>query len=66
MPEATPILSDYLTREQLAEELGLTVRSLERWAWLRTGPRITRVGRRVYYSREDVRRWLESQKEAAA
>ncbi len=59
------LLSDYYTRDQLADELGITTRSLERWAWLRTGPRRTTLGNRVYYHRAAVEEWLASQTEGA-
>ncbi|WP_123631554.1 helix-turn-helix transcriptional regulator [Salinisphaera orenii] len=60
------LLAEYYTRQELAEELGITQRSLERWAWLRKGPAQTRIGQRVYYHRSAVEKWLSEQTEAAA
>ena len=65
MPTLTnpPVLDGYLNRNELADELGVSIRTLARWAWLRTGPRITRLGGRVLYNRDDVQAWLRSQTE---
>lgn len=57
------LLDDYFTRDELAAELGRCRRTLARWAWLRTGPRITRLQGRVLYHRDDVTAWLRSQAE---
>lgn len=56
-------LCEYLTRDELARELGRSSRTLDRWAVLRIGPPRTRAGRAVLYSRTKVREWLESQTE---
>ena len=56
----TALLADYVTREQLAEELKVTTRTLDKWEWLRVGPRKIKLGARVYYKRADVTAWLEA------
>ncbi|MBE5315684.1 MAG: helix-turn-helix domain-containing protein [Xanthomonadales bacterium] len=62
---AAPLLADYLTREQLAAELHVTVRTLARWRWQRIGPpSVLLCGRRLY-RRSDVAAWIEAQREAA-
>jgi hypothetical protein len=55
---ADHVLADFLTEQQLAEQLGLTPRTLWRWRRERRGPDYTLAGRRIVYSRESVRRWL--------
>jgi hypothetical protein len=60
------ILSDYITREALAEELKITTRTLDKWAWLRKGPRKIKIGARCYYHRADVFGWLEAMREQQA
>ena len=61
MNTATPaLLADYVTREQLAEELKVTTRTLDKWQWLRCGPRKVKIGARVYYKRADVTAWIEA------
>jgi len=58
------ILADYITREQLAEELKVTTRTLDKWAWLRSGPKKIKIGARCYYKRQDVLAWLDAQGDA--
>jgi hypothetical protein len=58
------ILLDYITREQLAVELKVTTRTLDKWAYLRKGPRKIKIGARCYYNRNAVLAWLESQEAA--
>ena len=52
-------MPELLTQQQLAEELQVTVRTLERWRREGTGPPWVRVGRSPRYRRQDVDRWLE-------
>ncbi len=59
------LLGEYLTCEELAAELGVTVLTIRRWEALRTGPPITRIGRKVLYRRQAVRAWLLKQESAA-
>ncbi len=60
------LLADFLTREQLAGELRVTVRTLARWRWQRIGPKSVLLGGRRLYRRADVVAWLEQQAEDAA
>jgi phage terminase Nu1 subunit (DNA packaging protein) len=55
-PEA--ILSDFLTKQELATEFGCEMRTLDRWDTLGIGPPRTHVGRKVLYRRASVERWL--------
>lgn len=57
---AGPVLQDWVSREDLACELGVTVDTLRRWALRRTGPSFTKAGRRVLYSRQAINDWLQS------
>ena len=59
------VLSEYLSRDDLAGQLDKSVRTLERWERQRTGPRITNVGNRVMYHVDDVRAWLRAQRREA-
>jgi predicted DNA-binding transcriptional regulator AlpA len=52
------ILADYLTPEQLAAELGIARRTLDRWHVCRQGPPRTTIGRTPYYRRDSVEKWL--------
>jgi DNA-binding transcriptional MerR regulator len=58
MSNSEPILSEFLTKEELAAELRRNPRTLDRWAVLGIGPPRTRVGRHVLYRRASVQRWL--------
>lgn len=55
------LLDDWLSRGELADELGLTADTLARWETRRIGPPCVRVGRRVIYRRGAVRQWLVEQ-----
>ncbi len=61
MSNDSGLMADYFTRDELAAELGMNVRSLERWANLRKGPPRIKVGNRIFYHREAVRAWLARQ-----
>lgn len=63
--QSTALLQDYVSRDELAQELRVTVRTLDKWAWLRKGPPKVRVGARVYYHRDDVRDFLAEQRRVA-
>ena len=59
-PSAT--LAEYLTIEELAEQLRISPRTIRRWRTLRIGPPHLKCGpRRVLYKLEHVRDWLDSQ-----
>jgi excisionase family DNA binding protein len=51
---------ELLTQQQLAEELQVSVRTLERWRREGAGPPWVRVGRSPRYRRDDIDRWLEA------
>ena len=55
------VLDDYLTPEQLADELGISTRTLYRWrrVW-GDAPPVTKVGRRLLFRRAAVDSWLRS------
>lgn len=55
------LLSDYLTREQLAAEFGVTTRTIERWQKRPDGLPNTTIGGRTLYRIASVRVWMEAQ-----
>lgn len=57
------ILSDYFAPAELASELGVCVRTLDRWDTLGEGPPRCKVGRRVLYRRSSVAAWLASREQ---
>jgi DNA-binding transcriptional MerR regulator len=54
------ILHEYTPPGELASELGVCVKTLERWRTLGHGPPVTKIGRRVYYRKSSVIDWLVS------
>jgi len=56
-----PSLGDFATVLELAAELGVSKRTLERWRRLGVGPPFVRSGMRlIVYNRDAVRGWLET------
>ncbi len=55
----SPFPDAYFTRVGLAKRLGITVRTLDRWHVLRSGPPRTVLGRTILYRKEAVMEWLE-------
>jgi hypothetical protein len=60
-PPVQPILADYLSPEQLAIEIGVSLRTVARWHALRHGPPRVMLGRRPMYKRSSVAAWIERQ-----
>jgi hypothetical protein len=52
------ILVGYLTPQQLAQELGVSKRTLSRWHFRRLGPPRVAIGRKRYYRVHSVSTWL--------
>jgi len=52
------VLSDWINREDLAQQLSVTTDTLARWAAQGSGPPRIRIGRRVLYRRSSVEKWL--------
>jgi len=62
-PEPLNLLADWISREQLARELGLTADTLARWEARRQGPPCTRVGRKTLYRWVAVQDWIRAQEQ---
>lgn len=62
-PGKPRLLSGWISRLDLALELGLTVETLHRWEKLRFGPLCVRAGRKIYYRRDAVQNWLLEQEQ---
>lgn len=52
--------SPFLTPEELAEELRVTIRTVYRWRRNDEGPPAIKVGGQLRYRRTDVEQWLEA------
>jgi excisionase family DNA binding protein len=57
---------ELLTARELAAELKVSLRTLERWRARGIGPAYVRLGRTVRYRRSDVNTWLERQRQNAS
>lgn len=66
MHEPTSILPDRLTHEQVAAQLGISPRTLDRWHALGEGPPRIKVGKQIFYRLASVRAWLESREKQVA
>jgi excisionase family DNA binding protein len=63
---SAPILSDYLSDAEMAKEMGVSLRTWWRWLALREGPPATKIGRRRYFHRQAVNKWLRSREREVA
>jgi hypothetical protein len=61
----TDILKDYISRDDLADKLGKSTKTLIRWELDGKGPPVTRIGRDVLYSIPSFEKWLKAQERAA-
>jgi hypothetical protein len=60
-PAGAPALLDgWLTRARVAEEIGVSVDTLQRWQTRRIGPPCVKIGRTVLYRADAFRGWLIS------
>ena len=62
--EANGVLTGYLSPAELAAELGISGRTLERWNRMGTSPPRTRLGKRIVFRRDAVTEWLRSREQA--
>ncbi|MDI9891938.1 helix-turn-helix domain-containing protein [Microbacterium sp. IEGM 1404] len=53
-------LSDYVPDDRAAELLHVSKAALRQWRYEGRGPRYTKAGRRILYSKRELVRWLES------
>lgn len=51
-------MSELLSPQQLADYLGVAIKTVYAWNHEGTGPTVIRVGKHVRYRREDVEAWL--------
>lgn len=54
------LLDGYLTRDELAQQLGVTTRTIARWMSLPDGLPFTRIGGRLLFRTTSVRAWIEA------
>jgi excisionase family DNA binding protein len=59
------LLQGWISRTDLARELGVCEETLRRWADARRGPPFVKAGRKILYRRTTVLEWLERQEDVA-
>jgi excisionase family DNA binding protein len=62
---ATVPLDALLTVEETADLLRVSKSSLDKWRILGSGPRYTRVGRRIRYRSSDLAQFIDSRTQAS-
>jgi predicted DNA-binding transcriptional regulator AlpA len=60
------LLDRYLSREETADALRISPRSLDRWHTIRRGPPRLKLGARIYYDRQELENWIARQVEVSA
>jgi len=63
-PQSGSLLAGWISRQKLANELGVTVETLGRWQRKRSGPACIKAGRKVFYRRSVVETWLLKQEQS--
>jgi predicted DNA-binding transcriptional regulator AlpA len=56
-------LDGLLRREDLAKQLGVSPRTIDRWHALRQGPPRVCIGRTILYRIDAVRQWLQKREQ---
>ena len=54
-----PLIPGFVCERDLAQQLGLSTRTLWRWRNTGYGPKACKCGKRVVYSLKDVTEWFE-------
>ena len=52
--------SNLLDRNQAADYLRVSLRTIDRWRSQRTGPPVTKVGKKIFYRLSSLENWLTS------
>ena len=50
--------TEWLSPQQLADELAIPVGTVYKWRWEGSGPRGHKIGRHVRFRRDDIDAWL--------
>lgn len=58
-----PITDAYLKPEELALQLGVSLRTIARWTALGIGPRRVVIGKLILFNRESVSEWLRERED---
>ncbi len=61
MPDTLTVPRDWMSPQDLADWLDVPVKTIYVWNSSRTGPRATKVGKHIRYSRQSIASWLATQ-----
>ncbi|WP_323037678.1 helix-turn-helix domain-containing protein [Pararhodobacter sp.] len=64
-PMPSTLMSGWISRTELAHQLGVSEDTLRRWDAARSGPPCIRAGRKIYYRCSALLDWLEEQETSA-
>jgi hypothetical protein len=64
--EDLPVTTKHLNQIELSRRWSISPRTLERWRWLREGPRYLKIGGRILYRLDDIEAYEASQVHAPA
>ena len=65
MPDLAPARERFLSPQELADWLGVPVKTIYHWRSGGEGPPGIRIGRHVRFAEDDVRDWIKAQREDA-
>lgn len=54
------LMQGWMGRREVADALGISAATLQRWQTRRIGPPCVRIGRRVFYRADAFREWMIS------
>ena len=57
---SSELMQGWMGRREVAEALGISAATLQRWQTQRIGPPQVRIGRRVFYRADAFREWMIS------
>ncbi len=63
MQSKSNLLDEYMAPAELAAELNVCTKTLDRWRVEGSGPPITKIGRKPYYSKTGVVIWLREREQ---
>ena len=65
MPRSKEVINvgreELWSQHKVSGELGVTVRTLENWRAMRTGPAFVKLGHHVYYKVTAIEKWIDDQ-----
>lgn len=55
------MLSGLVSEADFARQIGIkSLRTLQKWRLARKGPQPIKIGRKIYFSRESINKWIDT------